>query len=842
MRKYLSDELLDVFDSERKITHRAFADKIEKIIDNAKWFKEKLKMPEDFDSLQLDWAYPPTVQSGSSFDTKLNAAADDKPLKEGVVIASLGFKYNTYGSLCSRTFVVSPTKAQETNYRALEAAHEAAQHASKEGATAKSVYEKALGALTSKKPELEKHFGKNVGWAIGIENRDPQLALNAKNDRVLEDGMTFVLSTSLDDVQDSKDGKKYSMMISDTIRLNPANSTQGSVTCFTRDAQSQWADINFEFKDEEDEKPKSKPKKDARTGAVSAANITKTRTRGERVTNQDAEKEAARRDHQKELHQKKQQAGLERYGQDTGSLNGSEEKVFKKFESYKRDNQLPSKVDQLMIIVDERNATVVFPIMGRPVPFHINTIKNASKTDEGDMTYLRINFLSPGQGVGRKDDQPFEDANAHFVRSLTFRSKDMDRMDEIMSQITELKKKSVRREQEKKELEDVVEQDKLIEARGGNRQARTLENIYLRPSLEGKRLSGRVEIHQNGLRYTHLTGQHVDVLFSNIKHMFFQPCDNELIVIIHVHLINPIMIGKKKSKDVQFYREATDVAFDETGNRKRKYRHGDEDEFEAEQEERRQRARLNKEFKAYAERVSDAGRAENVAVDIPFRDLGFNGVPARSSVYIQPTTDCLIQVTEPPYTVVTLAEIEVVHLERVQFGLKNFDMVIVLKDFQKAPIHINTIPVESLDGVKDWLDSVDIPFSEGPLNLNWATIMKTVTADPHSFFAEGGWSFLAAESDDEGEEEEEEESDFAVSDEELAHMSEESSEDDSEFDDDASDDEGSEADELSEDGEDWDEMEAKAKKSDANAGREEEAAAAAAASSRKSKGGKPKKR
>ena len=46
------------------------------------------------------------------------------------------------------------------------------------------------------------------------------------------------------------------------------------------------------------------------------------------------------------------------------------------------------------------------------------------------------------------------------------------------------------------------------------------------------------------------------------------------------------MIGKKKAKDVQFFREATDMAFDETGNRKRKHRYGDEEEFEQEQQER----------------------------------------------------------------------------------------------------------------------------------------------------------------------------------------------------------------------------------------------------------------
>jgi nucleosome binding factor SPN SPT16 subunit len=380
-----------------------------------------------------------------------------------------------------------------------------------------------------------------------------------------------------------------------------------------------------------------------------------------------------------------------------------------------------------------------------------------------------------------------------------------------------MKKASVRREQEKKDMEDVVEQDKLIEIR--NRRPHRLDNIYMRPAMESKRIGGAVEIHQNGLRYNHLGNQKIDILFSNVKHLFFQPCVGELIVIIHVHLVNPIIIGKKKTKDVQFYREATEMQFDETGNRKRKHRYGDEEEFEAEQEEKRRRAQLDKEFRNFTEKIADAGKSEGLSVDMPFRDLGFNGVPSRSSVIIQPTTDCLVQLTEPPFMVVTLTDIEIVHLERVQFGLKNFDMVIVFKDFTRPPAHINTIPVEALDSVKDWLDSVDIPYSEGPLNLNWATIMKTVIQDPHEFFKDGGWSFLATESDDEDEEEEEEESAFEVSDEDLA--SAESSEDESEFDDDASA-EASEEEVSDDEGEDWDELEKKAAKKDREGGLEDE--------------------
>lgn len=180
------------------------------------------------------------------------------------------------------------------------------------------------------------------------------------------------------------------------------------------------------------------------------------------------------------------------------------------------------------------------------------------------------------------------------------------------------------------------------------------------------------------------TDGRVDVLFNNIKHLFFQPSVHELIVIIHVHLKNPIVIGKKKTKDVQFYREATDIQFDETGNRKRKHRYGDEEEFEAEQEERRRRAALDREFKNFAEKIAEAGRNDNVSVDIPYRKLGFGGVPNRANVLLQPSTDCLVQLTEPPFFVVTLDEVEVAHLERVRVSFSYLSLPLVASEEKRG--------------------------------------------------------------------------------------------------------------------------------------------------------------
>ena len=45
----------------------------------------------------------------------------------------------------------------------------------------------------------------------------------------------------------------------------------------------------------------------------------------------------------------------------------------------------------------------------------------------------------------------------------------------------------------------------------------------------------------------------------------------------------------------------------------------------------------------------------NLEFEIPFRELGFFGVPARSTSFIMPTVNCLVELTEMPFTVITLS-------------------------------------------------------------------------------------------------------------------------------------------------------------------------------------------
>ena len=470
MNPYFVEEMSSVLDEEKRVKHSSLAAKVDTKLDDTKFWTTvelpgKSKMPSDFDPSQLDWTHGPIIQSGGKFDLKMNAQVDDENLHAGIILASMGLRYKSYCSLIARTYLVDPNKALETNYKLLLQVHGLVMKELRDGANVKDIYAKALAMVRSKKPDMEKHFLKNVGAGIGIETRDSTLLLNGKSTRSLKDGMTLCVTTGFSDVENpnpqDKKSKIYSMVLSDTVRV-----TSADPVVFTGDAPSDLDATSFFFKDEDEPEPTPrKTKKDSTVGAVATKNITKTKLRAERSTQVDEGAEARRREHQRELAKKKQDEGLARFAEATGNENGAAVKKFKRFESYKRDNQFPPRVRDLAIVMDQKNSTVVLPIMGRPVPFHIQTIKNASKSDEGEFAFLRINFLSPGQGVGRKDDQPFEDASAHFVRSLTFRSHDGDRLQEIANQIGNMKKDAVKREQEKKEMEDVVEQDKLIEIR-----------------------------------------------------------------------------------------------------------------------------------------------------------------------------------------------------------------------------------------------------------------------------------------------------------------------------------------------------------------------------------------
>lgn len=65
--------------------------------------------------------------------------------------------------------------------------------------------------------------------------------------------------------------------------------------------------------------------------------------------------------------------------------------------AYSSERQFPKDLRPGQLYVDKAHDSILVPINSATfVPFHISTIKNVSKTTEGQWTYLRLNFHIPG--------------------------------------------------------------------------------------------------------------------------------------------------------------------------------------------------------------------------------------------------------------------------------------------------------------------------------------------------------------------------------------------------------------------------------------------------------------
>ena len=177
MNPYFLEQMSDILDQEKKVKHSALASKVDAKLDDEKWWKtvelpNKQKLPSDFDPGSLDWLVGPSVQSGGKYDLKLMAEPTNDNLHAGIIIAGMGLRYKSYGSTIARTFLVDPNKSQESNYKLLHQVHNLVLREIRDGVTVKDVYQKAISYIKAKKPDLEKHFLKNVGYGIGIESKD----------------------------------------------------------------------------------------------------------------------------------------------------------------------------------------------------------------------------------------------------------------------------------------------------------------------------------------------------------------------------------------------------------------------------------------------------------------------------------------------------------------------------------------------------------------------------------------------------------------------------------------------------------------------------------------------
>ncbi|KAI3849299.1 hypothetical protein MKX03_023631 [Papaver bracteatum] len=270
-----------------------------------------------------------------------------------------------------------------------------------------------------------------------------------------------------------------------------------------------------------------------------------------------------------------------------------------------------------------------------------------------------------------------------------------------------------------------------------------LSNLSIYPAVvtgTGREMIGTLEAYLNGFRFSPFQ---IDIMYSNVKHAFFQDGeenkagDETIPPLLHLHLHNPIKVGTKMEKDIQFHMAHSSRGMKRSADHSCKF----ED--------------LNRVMRNFLAEVGCIWRK------FPYlswtgvqRVYGYKGeLPLKEPRVFCLTGYCLVDLVKAPFLIVTLEEVEIASLVLVKPEMTVFNMTFVFKDFELDVLQIYSIPVMKLDRIKQLLDIRRVKYYENDnLDLDvkgWRSILNKIILDPQRFMEEGGWDkFNSGESAD----------------------------------------------------------------------------------------------
>ena len=134
--------------------------------------------------------------------------------------------------------------------------------------------------------------------------------------------------------------------------------------------------------------------------------------------------------------------------------------------------------------MDGRAETVLLPIYGVSVPFHISVIKNVTNSQDNEHSFVRIIFHSPSaMNVLRDTVLVQRHIREAFVKEISFRCTDLRHANRIVQEIKTMRRLVQQRESEKLERATLVKQEKLVQGRG---RVPILHDVWIRPTLGGR--------------------------------------------------------------------------------------------------------------------------------------------------------------------------------------------------------------------------------------------------------------------------------------------------------------------------------------------------------------------
>ena len=714
-----------------------------------------------------DFTYTPIIQSGKKYDLRPNAESSHEQLSNDCIVVNMAGKYFELNIIMVRTLLMNPLEDDRRKYKALIALHADIIKNLIPGKKLMDVYNTCKQNCLAKHPDLEPYLPKDFGFGIGFEFKERCLLIGPKNENIIKNNHVYAVITSLKDLVGFKSKKIYSMHLADTIVISKNNNrpkSNGDNYSLTSQISMKLNDIGYNYEEDTSNKDSSDGNNKKRYLKKNIDTIDNTPNMMEELKSlkdfkpikerktrlmekklklfHDKEKIIQRKKNQNHLMKLKMTEIEERFK--SGNFITNEKKQTKirldRLQVYTKET-FPNGLDNDKIRIDSKTFALLLPIMGRIVPFHVCVLKNIILQKEDDeYSILRFNFYTPGIGINNLVFPTLETftKDISLLQEISFKSQQHEQFASIAKQVKDLQKKYKLNE----ELMEVGKKEKFIL----KKKLKTLTELKMRPSLTGRKTIGNLTAYANGFKFISKKNEIFELSSNWIKHAIFQPCDENMMIILHFRLNRYILINKKKTKDVQFYCEVGLVAEDLNDPRKRRIR-PEFDEMEEEELETEARHKYNELFLEFIEEVNKESTI-SLEFDSPYPEYGFHGSPFYTNSFILPCAYCLISITESPFFVLTLDEIEIVSIERVDNKIKNFDMIIIFKNYTLPVRSISNIPKSNLEMIKEWLDNNNILFFEGGnLNLRWENILKKICMNPKAFiYKERGWrSFIEDE-------------------------------------------------------------------------------------------------
>ena len=125
-----------------------------------------------------------------------------------------------------------------------------------------------------------------------------------------------------------------------------------------------------------------------------------------------------------------------------------------------------------------------------------------------------------------------------FIKEMLYRSRESQRLTAAHRMIQELRKRFRQHAAKAAEEANLIPQEKLVsfccchpspdsflQVKMRDQRIPRMADLTMRPFISGKKTTGTLEAHTNGLRFTSKKHEIVDIMYGNIKHSLFQVCE-----------------------------------------------------------------------------------------------------------------------------------------------------------------------------------------------------------------------------------------------------------------------------------------------------------------------------